>query len=148
MTSTPQQERIEKAATKLLIELAFLMPRGTDLNTHPISSALVEYKAAIEAGATPEAASQTPEGLCTACSATQQCDEHASPVSLRVQIAQLPTIQYGIPYSESDPLISRRKVLALLDATETTPCESQAHQSRVCECGTKGCMVKHDAANI
>jgi hypothetical protein len=44
----PVQEAVDAAAAQLLIELAFLVPKGTDLNT-AIGSKLTAYKHAIEA---------------------------------------------------------------------------------------------------
>ncbi len=41
-------EAVEAAAAQLVIEIAFLVPRGTDLRTHPISRKLEAYKLAVE----------------------------------------------------------------------------------------------------
>jgi hypothetical protein len=42
-----QREAEESACAQFLIELAFLLPRGTDLKTHPLSDKLVAYVEAI-----------------------------------------------------------------------------------------------------
>jgi hypothetical protein len=44
----PREDRVDAAAAALLIELAFLVPPGTDLRTHPIAQKLTDYKKAIE----------------------------------------------------------------------------------------------------
>lgn len=46
--ATVVDDEVAQAAAQLLIEVAFLVPRGTDLQTHPISEKLRRYKAAIE----------------------------------------------------------------------------------------------------
>ncbi len=50
MTSPPTPEgesRADDATAQLLIELAFLVPKGTDFRTHPISKRLIEYRDAV-----------------------------------------------------------------------------------------------------
>lgn len=49
--ATVVDDEVAQAAAQLLIEVAFLVPRGTDLQTHPISEKLERYKQAIEARA-------------------------------------------------------------------------------------------------
>lgn len=46
-----EQEAVNDATAQLVIELAFLVPDGTDFRTHPISQRLENYKHAIEARA-------------------------------------------------------------------------------------------------
>lgn len=43
------QDEVDRATGALLLELAWLLPRGTDLRTHPIGQVLRDYKGAIEA---------------------------------------------------------------------------------------------------
>jgi len=40
---------LEQACAKFLIELAFVLPKGTDLRVHPIATALKDYVFAIQA---------------------------------------------------------------------------------------------------
>lgn len=47
MTTRTAQEEVDDAAAQLLIELAFLLPRGTLVSKHPIAEKLQAYVAAI-----------------------------------------------------------------------------------------------------
>ncbi len=48
MTKTKEQQEVEKATALLLIELAFLVPRGTDIN-QVLGPYLERFKHAVEA---------------------------------------------------------------------------------------------------
>jgi hypothetical protein len=41
------QERLDAATAQLLIELAFLLPKGTDVMKHPIAAKLIEFRDAV-----------------------------------------------------------------------------------------------------
>ncbi len=51
LASQPQAplDQLETAAAQLLIEIAFMLPRGTDISKHPISAKLRAFAAAIRA---------------------------------------------------------------------------------------------------
>jgi len=61
LNSDALKAAVDDAAAQLLIELAFLVPKGTHLHTHPISEKLTAYKKAIEARAA-ALAKQEPSG--------------------------------------------------------------------------------------
>jgi hypothetical protein len=42
------QEELEAVSTQLLIEIAFLVPKGTDMRVHPIGRLLTRFKKAVE----------------------------------------------------------------------------------------------------
>jgi hypothetical protein len=47
--STDTQTRLEAATAQLLIEIAFLLPRGTNVNEHSIRERLTEFRGALVA---------------------------------------------------------------------------------------------------
>lgn len=49
--SRAPQEAIDDAATQLLIEIAFLLPMGTNVRRHPIAKTLLAFTAAVRAEA-------------------------------------------------------------------------------------------------
>lgn len=51
MIESQLQDDVDAATVQLLIDLSFLLPRGTNLNTHTITTRLERYKRAIEARA-------------------------------------------------------------------------------------------------
>lgn len=72
---TPQEE-LESATAQLLIELAFLLPKGTNVITHPMAAKLAAWKRAITRAAVLDrpAPPQTQRGDCLGLNAQEEAD--------------------------------------------------------------------------